>query len=254
MHIEIAPEQLTHLGTLGISNSFVMIWVVALLLICIAQLLRRKVALVPNGLQNIAESGVEMLLGSMQGVLGTREKAIKYFPFIATIFIVILASNWLGLVPGVGSIGLWHAAGESAGTAGATAARTLVPFFRSPSSDLNFTLGLALMTIITINIMGIRATGIKFAVSRYLNFSSPINFFIGILELIGEFAKIISLSFRLFGNVFAGEVLLIIIGFLVPYLVPVPFLGLELFAGFIQALVFSTLTLVFLSLLVEKHH
>ena len=250
MHIAIAPEQLTHIGSLGVSNSFVMIWLIAILLIVVAQLISRKVSLVPKLAQNGAEWCVESLLDMMQGVLGTKEKALKYFPFVATIFTVILASNWLGLVPGVGSIGVFHSVMETGGTA----TRELVPFLRSPSSDLNFTLGLALMTIITINIMGIRATGLKFAISRYLNFSSPINFFIGILELIGEFAKIISLSFRLFGNVFAGEVLLIIIGFLVPYLVPVPFLGLELFAGFIQALVFSTLTLVFLSLLVEKHH
>jgi F-type H+-transporting ATPase subunit a len=89
-------------------------------------------------------------------------------------------------------------------------------------------------------------------VSRYINFSSPINFFIGILELLGELTKIISLSFRLFGNIFAGEALLLIIGFLTPYIIPIPFLGLEIFGGFIQALVFSTLTLVFLSMLVEN--
>ncbi len=244
MNIEIAAERLTHVGALGISNSFVMVWLVTAVLIFIAQMISRKMTLVPNRLQNIVEIGTEALLDNMSGVLGSKEKAFKYFPFIATLFIIILASNWLGLVPGVGSIGLQHGVG----------ARNFVPFLRSPSSDLNFTLGLALMTIITINIMGIRALGLKVSISRYINFSSPINFFIGILEIIGEFAKIVSLSFRLFGNVFAGEVLLIIIGFLVPYIVPIPFLGLELFAGFIQALVFSTLTLVFLSLLTEEHH
>jgi F-type H+-transporting ATPase subunit a len=250
MNISIAPEQLTHIGSLGISNSFVMIWLVAIFLIVVAQLISRKVSLVPKMAQNGVEMAVESLLDMMRGVLGTQEAALKYFPFIATIFTVILASNWLGLVPGVGSIGFFeHAVGAAAG-----AASTFVPYLRSPSSDLNFTLGLALMTIITINIMGVRALGLKMSIKRYINFSSPINFFIGILELIGEFAKIISLSFRLFGNVFAGEVLLIIIGFLVPYLVPVPFLALELFAGFIQALVFSTLTLVFLSLLVQEQH
>jgi F-type H+-transporting ATPase subunit a len=110
------------------------------------------------------------------------------------------------------------------------------------------------MTIITINIMGIRAVGIKMSIKRYINFSSPINFFIGLLELIGEFTKIVSLSFRLFGNIFAGEVLLLIIGFLAPYIIPLPFMALEIFAGFIQALVFATLTTVFLSILVETPH
>ncbi len=246
MHIAIAPEQLTHIGALGISNSFVMIWLIAILLIIVAQVIARKVSLIPKTAQNTIELGFETLLDSMKGILGSREAALKYFPFLATIFIVILSSNWLGLVPGVGSIGVFHhIAGETP---------ELIPFLRSPSSDLNFTLGLALMTIIAINIMGIRAIGFKHSISRYFNFSSPINFFIGILEIIGEFAKIVSLSFRLFGNVFAGEVLLIIIGYLTPYIVPVPFLGLELFAGFIQALVFSTLTMVFLSLLIEEHH
>ncbi len=250
MHIEIGVEKIFHIGNFAITNSLLLSWIVIGFLVVLTVVLTRRVSLVPNRLQNGVEMGVEMLLDSMSLVLGTKEKARKYFPFIATLFTIILVSNWIGIFPGVGSIGIRH---QEPGTATEMGHQNLVPFLRSPASDLNFTLALALVTIITINIMGIRAQGIKVSLKRYINFSSPINFFIGILELIGELAKIISLSFRLFGNVFAGEVLLIIIGFLVPYLIPVPFLGLELFAGFIQALVFSTLTLVFLSLLTDEH-
>jgi F-type H+-transporting ATPase subunit a len=248
MHIEIGVEKIFHIGSFFVTNSLLLVWVVIGLLILITQLMYRKISIVPNKLQNLFELAIETLLESMAMILGSRQKAIKYFPLIATLFILILISNWMGILPGVGSIGIWEKTHE---------AQKLVPFLRSPASDLNFTLGLAFLTIITINILGVRALGLKVSIKRYLNFSSPINFFIGILELIGEIAKIVSLSFRLFGNVFAGEVLLIITGFLVPYFVPIPFLGLEIFAGFIQALVFSTLTIVFLSLLTDEtaaHH
>jgi F-type H+-transporting ATPase subunit a len=245
MDIQIAAEKLSSIGSVAVSNSFVMVWIVAAILILASRLIFGKLSLVPGGAQNAAEMAFETLLQNMQNILGSREKAVKYFPFIATLFILILTSNWLGLLPGVGSIGFWHTAENGA--------KFLVPYFRSPSSDLNFTLGLAIMTVISVNAMGIRSTGWKLYIKRYINFSSPINFFVGMLEIVGELAKIVSLSFRLFGNVFAGEVLLIIMGVLAPYLIPIPFVGMELFAGFIQALVFSTLALVFLSLLTESH-
>lgn len=246
MHIEIAAEEILHVGSFLITNSLILSWIIVGLLILFAQRLSKKVALVPNGTQNVVELGVESWLGNMTSIFGSEKKAIKYFPFITTLFLVIFISNWVALLPGIGSFGTVHqnAEGHSA----------IVPFLRAPASDLNFTLALALMTIIVINVMGVRATGLKASISRYINFSSPMNFFVGFLELIGEFTKIISLSFRLFGNIFAGEVLLVIIGFLAPYIIPIPFLGLEIFAGFIQALVFSTLTMVFLSILVEAPH
>ena len=161
----------------------------------------------------------------MENVMENKEKARKFFPLIATIFIFIILSNWLEVLPGLGSI-----------------------FLRSPSSDLNFTLAIAISSVISIQIFGIMSIGfIKYA-KRFMNFSSPINFFVGLLELIGEAAKIVSFSFRLFGNIFAGEVLLIVVYFLAPYVLPLPFMFLEIFVGFIQALVFSMLTLVFLKI------
>src|SRR5262249_23719736 len=147
----------------------------------------------------------------------------------------VLFSNWLGLVPGVGSV-----------TIGADA----IPLLRAPSSDLNFTLALALIAVTMVNIFGIAAMGFKERFSVFFNFQSPIKFFVGILELVSEFARIISFTFRLFGNVFAGEVLLAIMAFLVPYILPLPFLFLEIFVGFIQAFIFGMLTLVFVALAV----
>jgi F-type H+-transporting ATPase subunit a len=246
MHIEIAAEEILHIGSFLVTNSLILSWIIVALLVFFAQRLSKKVTLVPGGTQNVVELGVETWLGNMTSIFGSEKKALKYFPFITTLLLIIFISNWVGLLPGIGSFGIVHesADGHSA----------MVPLLRAPASDLNFTLALALLTIVTINIMGARATGFKASISRYINFSSPMNFFVGFLELIGEFTKIISLSFRLFGNIFAGEVLLVIIGFLAPYIIPIPFLGLEIFAGFIQALVFATLTMVFLSILVEEPH
>ena len=183
---------------------------------------------------------IEGGLGLMDSVLGDRRSSEKYLPLVFTVFLFVLFSNWFGLLPGVGSI-MVHTADGS------------VPLLRSPASDLNFTLALALIAITFVNILGIAAIGLAGRLSVFFNFKGPIDFFIGILELVSEFAKIISFSFRLFGNVFAGEVLLAIMAFLVPYLVPLPFMFLEVFVGFIQAFIFAMLTLVFVAMAVVSH-
>jgi F-type H+-transporting ATPase subunit a len=154
-------------------------------------------------------------------------------------------SNWLGLLPGVGSI-VYHTVHEGRAVT--------VPFLRSPASDLNFTIALALISVISVNILGVLAIGFGKHFKKFFNVSGPLQFFVGILEFVSEIAKIISFSFRLFGNVFAGEVLLTIVIFLVPYLIPVPFFMLEVFVGFIQALVFAVLTTVFIGLATIEHH
>jgi F-type H+-transporting ATPase subunit a len=225
----------------GITNSLALSIAAFILLVVLSYIISKKIKLVPGKLQSLVEIAVEKLLGLMEGILGSREKAEKYFPFIATIFIFILTCNILGIFPGVGSLVFENAYHKE------------VPFFRSPASDLNFTLAIAIISVIITNVFGIISLGFFKHISKFINFKDPISFFIGILELISEVAKIISLSFRLFGNVFAGEVLLIIIFFLVPYAVPVPFLMLELFVGFIQAFVFSTLTLVSIALHTAGH-
>lgn len=244
LHISIAAEKLFEIFGMAITNTLLMSWITALLLITGAIFLYKRIAGVPSMFQNIFEMAVEWILGMMEGIFGSRKTAEKYFPIIATIFIFILVSNWLGIVPGIGSIGFFEEGEHGA---------SFIPFFRSSASDLNFTLALAILTVLIVNIMGVRATGLGAHLSKFFTLKSPVDFFVGILEFIAEFAKIISFSFRLFGNVFAGEVLLAITAFLVPYFIPVPFLMLEVFVGFIQALVFSMLTMVFISLAVAHH-
>lgn len=226
----------------GITNSLALSIAAFILLVVLSYVISKKISLIPGKLQLLIEMAIEKLLGLMEGILGSREKAEKYFPFIATIFVFILTCNILGIFPGVGSLVFENAHHKE------------VSFFRSPASDLNFTLAIAIISVIITNVFGMVSLGFFKHIGKFINFKDPISFFIGILELISEMAKVISLSFRLFGNVFAGEVLLIIIFFLVPYGIPIPFLMLELFVGFIQAFVFSTLTLVSIALHTAGHN
>lgn len=238
--ISIKAQELFNIGGFSITNSLFLTFFVSLILISFSLVMRRKVALVPGKLQSAAEMGMEWFLDLMETTLGSGKKAERYFPLVATIFIFILVSNLLGIFPGVGSIML-HSHGHE------------VSLFRSPAADLNFTLAFAVISVIVTNILGALAVGAGTHISKFLNFKDPISFFIGILEIVSEFAKIISLSFRLFGNVFAGEVLLTIIFFLAPLFIPLPFLMLELFVGLIQAFLFAMLTLVSITLHTAVH-
>ncbi|MBU6500996.1 MAG: F0F1 ATP synthase subunit A [Patescibacteria group bacterium] len=241
LQISLRAEQIFHIGSFPVTNAVLLSGVALVLLAVLAITLRSKLAFVPNAGQNIMELVVGGALTLMDSVLGNRKSSEKYLPLVFTVFLFVLCSNWLGLLPGVGSIVVKGVGGE------------VVPLLRSPASDLNFTLALALIVVTFVNIFGIAAVGLKSRLSVFFNFKGPIDFFVGILELISEFAKIISFSFRLFGNVFAGEVLLAIMAFLVPYLVPLPFMFLEIFVGFIQAFIFGMLTLVFVAMAVVTH-
>lgn len=245
LHIEIAAEKILTLFGMPITNTLLMSWIVFGLLALAALLIYRRINLIPPGLQNVFEFFVESFLGVMEGVFGTREKAEKYFPVVATIFIFILLSNWLGIFPGTGSVGFFEKSehGEA----------IFIPLLRSGASDLNFTLALAIVAVFLVHIFGVGAIGAVKHAGKFFSIRSPIDFFVGILELVSEVAKVISFSFRLFGNIFAGEVLLLIMAFLVPYAVPVPFLMLEIFVGFVQALVFAMLTMVFISIAIGHH-
>jgi len=233
--ISLKAQQIFSIGGFGVTNSVFLTFVVMVLLIGLAAVLNRKMSLVPGKLQVLAEIGTEKLLDLMSSTLGSQKKAEQYFPLIATIFIFILFSNLLGIFPGVGSL-VVHYQGNQ------------VPLFRSPAADLNFTLAFAVISVILSNVLGAAAVGTFAHLKKFFNISNPIAFFIGILELVSEIAKVISLSFRLFGNVFAGEVLLTIVFSLAPYLVPLPFMMLELFVGLIQAFLFAMLTLVSIAL------
>ncbi|MDO8536992.1 MAG: F0F1 ATP synthase subunit A [bacterium] len=233
--ISLRAEEIFHIGNFAITNSLLLSSITLIFLSSIALALRRNLAMSPGGIQNAMEIFVDGALDFTSSVLGgSRAKAEKYFPLITTIFVFILFSNWLGLLPGIGSIVVNTHEGQ-------------FPLLRSPASDLNFTLALAIISVVATNLIGVGALGLLKHGKKFLNFKNPIAFFVGILEIISEFAKIVSFSFRLFGNVFAGEVLLVIIAFLVPYLIPLPFMFLEIFVGFIQAFIFAMLTLVFIA-------
>ncbi|MFA6006637.1 MAG: F0F1 ATP synthase subunit A [Candidatus Paceibacterota bacterium] len=238
--ISLKAEELFHIGSLPITNTYLVSFLALFGLVVVGMILNEKIKLSVGWLQNIVEVVLEALLELMESVLGSREAAEKYLPLIATIFLFVITSNWLGLLPGMGSI-LFHTE------------EGIVPLLRSPASDLNFTLAIAISSVVAANLLGMIKLGFFGHLGKFFNFSDPINFFVGILELVSEFAKVVSFSFRLFGNVFAGEVLLTIVAFLVGYIVPLPFMFLEIFVGFIQAFVFAMLTLVFLGLHTTSH-
>ena len=244
VHVSITPEHLTTFFGLPITNTLLTAWLIVIALCLVAWFASKKIKERPRKFQNAFETVVESLFNFMATFAGDRATARKFFPFSIVIFIFVLASNWVGILPGVGSIG-FHEVHE--GT------ETFVPLFRSVYSDLNMTLALALIVVTVVHVVGIATLGIGKHAGKFFTLRSFGDAFAGLLEFIGEAAKIISFSFRLFGNVFAGEVLLVVISFLVPYIAPVPFYGLELFVGFIQALIFAVLAMLFLSTATHAH-
>ncbi len=243
IHVAIAPEKIFELPYFLITNSILTTFIVSSLLVLVALLVNKNLKKIPNRSQSVVEMLIEIMYKMVESVAPHNAK--EFFPYIMTIFIFVLFSNLFGLLPGVGTFGISEAS---------EGAHKLIPLIRPPTSDLNTTLALALMSVVMTQYFGLKHLGYKIYLKKYFNFNSVIDGFVGFLELIAELAKILSFTFRLFGNVFAGEVLLSVMLALVPILIPLPFFGLELFAGFIQAVVFAILTLVFWSLAVEKTH
>jgi F-type H+-transporting ATPase subunit a len=239
IEISLKAEELFRVGSFSVTNSIVLAGLGFATLTGLGVAIRKKLREVPGRFQGIVEVALEGLLALMDGVLHDRKKSEKYLPLIATIFTFVMVTNWMGLLPGVGSIG-FHEVHDGH--------EAFLPLFRAPSADLNFTLALAVIAVAGVNLFAALAIGFRKHAGKFFTLKNPIYTFVGLLEFLSEFARIVSFSFRLFGNVFAGEVLLIIIGALVPYFVPLPFLFLELFVGAIQAFIFSMLTLVFLSI------
>ncbi len=245
--ISIKPEVIFHIGNFPITNSQLTGFIVVILFIFLArfyyQSLKAQVGKRPH-LFYILHYINYSLYNLIEKIFG-KERAEKFFYLIAGFFVYIILQNWFGLLPGVGSIVVEiYEHGK----------KLHVPLFRGANADINSTLALALVSVGMTQYYGIKYLGLKGYLSKFINFSNPVNFFTGILEIISEASKVISFAFRLFGNIFAGEVLLIIVAFLVPILASFPFLLLEIFVGFVQALVFAVLTAVFLSIAVEKHH
>lgn len=256
--ISMAAEQF-HLFGLAIPNTLPTSLSVSLILVVVGLtywLEVRKLSATESGSRwTTAIEGIfETVYSFVEGIAGSLLSPV-FFPLVGTFFFFILISNWMGLLPGIGSIGIWEQHnGEEA----------LIPLFRSANADLSITLALALISFFAIQYFGFRFQGMRY-LRKFFNFSAPqdagavrpllifSNGFAGILELISEFIKIFSFAFRLFGNVFAGEVLLIVISYLVAFVISLPFMGLELFVGVIQALIFSMLSLIFFMMAAQQH-
>ncbi len=259
--IKLGSDVLFQLGPLGVTNSLLATWVTMLLLLVLSLLATRNMQLVPTGLQNVMEAIIEALRDLVYGATDSRDKADRFLPLVATFFLFILLANWLGLVPGFTTLEVVvpgeapHASvGKVAGDAGAAETGHHVPLFKPATTDLNTTLALAVVSVFMSQFWGIKYLGATEYMNKFFTIrGGPIGTFVGLLEFVSEVAKLISFSFRLFGNIFAGEVLLIVIGFLIPFGASLPFLGLELFVGFIQAFVFAMLTLVFLVMATTGH-
>ncbi|MDP4010148.1 MAG: F0F1 ATP synthase subunit A [Candidatus Shapirobacteria bacterium] len=242
MNITLAPEEILTISGFKVTNSMLTAFIVTLLLIIFFISFSPKSAK-PSKFQLFMETVYLTLKNMVEPLLG--HLTVTFLPFLLAFFFFILFSNWFGLLPITGNVGFNHTNAEGK--------IELIPFFRAPTSDISATLALALISIIVTNAVGFRYSGFKF-IKKYIDTSKPINFFVGILELISELGKNVSFTFRLFGNVFAGEVLLIVITSLTYGLATLPFFGLELFIGLIQAFVFFMLTAVFISLAANHEH
>ncbi len=237
----LAAETLGELYSIPINNTLITSWVVMLILIIIAFFVGRTIKMVPGKVQLIFESVINFVYEYMIETLEDRKLARVFLPLILTLFLFIVFANSLQFTPGIGSIGIWHD-------------ETLVPLFRSINTDLNVTLALALIAFITIEFTGIFKLGFFTHMSKFINFKSPLAFIVGIIELGSELVRIVSFSFRLFGNILAGEVLIAVVAYFVPYALPSALMGFELFIGFVQAGIFALLTLLFIKLAVIKPH
>lgn len=244
LNISISAEPIFHIGSLTVTNSMITTWIVVGIIVLLTLLFSSKIKKSgqPGRGQLLVEFAVEGIFGFIESIVG-RAKARVFFPLIATFFFFILFSNWSGLIPGVGTIGMRgiHNGHEA-----------FIPYFRAPTADLNTTLALGLLSMVMVQVYGIKFLGLKYF-KKFFDFSNPINFFVGFLELISDVSKVMSFAFRLFGNILAGEILLMVIGFILPVLGPTPFIGLEIFVGFIQALVFMMLTTVFINMATQGH-
>lgn len=237
IHVVLEAERLGSVFGFPITNSLLMAWIVMALLFGGVFFFRRSLSLVPGKLQAGVEWAFQGALDYMTGVLGSEALARRFFPLIATIFIFVAVLNELEFFPGVGSL-LFHDH----------------PLLRAPTSDLNFTLALAFISFFTIEITGLAILGFFKYSHKYVNLTSPIGFAVGLIELMSNLGRLISFSFRLFGNIFAGEVMVLVATFFLPYVLPAPLMAFEMFVGLVQALVFAMLTLFFIKLAIMEPH
>jgi len=235
-HISIKAEPLFHILGFTVTNSLLTSWIVMALLVLITYLYNKK----KGPVYYVVDMLLRALYGLFQPIFG--EKITVFFPLAVTFFLYILTLNWFGLLPGINTIGFKEG-------------NTITPFLRGGTADLNTTFAMSIIAMVLVQYFGIRYLGAREYLGKFFNLTNPVKAFVGILELISQFSSVLSFSFRLFGNIFAGEVLMTVVSFLIPVLASFPFLVFEFFVGFIQALVFSMLTSIFISVAIahEEH-
>ena len=241
-HVSIAAQELTRFMGFPVTNSFLMSFLVLGTVLVFAYVVQKSIRLYPGKFQ----LALETVIGGyhsfiLENLDNNKNVADKFFPFLMTLVFFIFIANFLEFIPGVESI-VVNSHGHE------------IPLFRSLNADLNTTLALAIIAFLTIEITGLRTHGIRY-LSRFFNFHSFMGFFVGIIELISELIRLVSFSFRLFGNIFAGGILIGVLTFFVPFLLPAPFMVFEMFVGLLQGVVFSLLTLFFVKMaMTETEH
>lgn len=250
----IVAEPIFHIMSFPVTNAYINSCIAVVFFVVIGLILRNKTAMIPGKIQNFAESILEFMLGYMDQVTRDRKKSLRFLPFVGALFLFILFSNWLSQLPGTGSLGR---------NLIVEGHMQLVPLLRPANSDLNLTLAMAVLSVILSHVLGVTAIGFFKYANKFIKFGdlyhgfkkggshilvAVIEFGVGLLEIVSEIAKMISLSLRLFGNIFAGEVLLTVMASLVAYFVPLPFMLLEILVGLIQATVFAMLVLVYFTI------
>ncbi len=254
-NFDVNPDILFNILGFPVSNTLISAVLASVLTMLIFIPATRKMTIVPKGMQNLVEWVAMLLIDFCEEVAG-KQWGRKFFPLVTTIFFYVLMGNWMEILPGVESFGTPLPGAHATGGIFLFGVNSnqITPWLRPPATDVNFTISLAIISVVVTQIYGFRALGAGVHIGKYITFREfPLGLIVGIFEMITELARIISFSFRLFGNLFAGDVLLLVMGTLVPALGATVFYPLELFVGFIQAFVFAALTLVFLSLAVTGH-
>ncbi len=235
--LELKAETLAHIGPFPITNAIVDTVLVDIILIALAVYIYRSAKLNPTKFQSIIEMVIEGFYNLTNQV--APQNAKKIFPFVMTFFLFILISNWTGLLPIITAITVGHGEHEA-------------HLIRSASTDLNTTMALALVSLVSTHTMSIQTLGLKSYISRFLSFNL-LALYTGVLELISEITKIISFSFRLFGNIFVGEVMLVSLSAAFAFFLPIPLIMYEMFVGVVQAAIFGLLTMAFMGIFTTPH-
>jgi len=238
LSVKLAPDILFFIGSFPVTNTFFWSLFISLFLIIFTLFVRARLKLISGRLQNIVELLLESGYSFVKSIIGTEKKTQRVFPLVFTMFFLILVANLAAYIPGQSAITLARQEGP-------------VSLFRAIMSDYSMVFVMTLITFLTTQIVAIMVHGPFRYLGKFINFKNPLQFFLGLMDLIGELAKVISLSFRLFGNIFAGEVLGAVMLFLAPFFIPLPFMFLGLLTAMVQAFVFAVLTLVFITMASE---